>query len=319
MRLLAPPRPDQLRRLAAPLNPRTNTNRKQKEEPIMGGQAFEEGRINGMYAKALDKKIRIIGLDTKDGPEHVLYDISDRNRHGDVQFAAQLVIDGGIKEPIILRKDGEFYDVAIGRRRLQAARLIEREPEKVAAYLKGMGLPQPVRPILVPLIIDKGDDEKFAVMVAAENAQRKDLSLLQKAQQAMALLERVKNKARVAVTYGVDVQTITEWSKIQDLHPKIVEAIDKTITLSAATKLAPLAREEQLVKYEDLASKGGPITAAKTRAAAKGQESTGLSRGQIRKVAKSEDIAPELRNFALAILGEYPVSKIKGLTKVLDA
>lgn len=284
----------------------------------MGGQAFDEGRLNGMYAKAMDPRIQIIGIDTKDGPEHVLWDISERNREGDVTFAAQLVVDGGIKEPIILRRDGQSYDVIVGRRRLQAARLIEREPEKVAKYLKEIGLPQPVRPILVPLLIEKCDDEKAATMVAAENAQRKDLSLLQKVQQAMRLLDRVKNKARVAATYGVDVQTITEWSKIQELHPKIVEQIDRTISLSAATKLAPLSREEQLQKYDELKAAGGPITAAKTRAASKGKESAGLSRGQIRKVAQALDIAPELRNFALAILGEYPVSKIKGLTKVLE-
>ena len=283
----------------------------------MGGQAFEEGRLNGMYAQADDPRIRIIGLDTKDGPEHVLWDISDRNREGDVAFAAELVCDGGIREPIILRRDGKFYDVAVGRRRLNAARLIKREPEKVAAYLRSIGLPTAVRPILVPLLIETGDDTKFATMVAAENAQRKDLSLLQKAQQAMRLLDRVKDKRKVAVTYGVDVQTVTEWSKIEDLDPQVIAQIDKTLKLSAATKLAPLGREKQVAELKKLMANGTKVTIARTRAAAKGSESPALKRTEIRKVAESEEVSREVRDFARVVLGELPAARVKGVSKAI--
>ena len=270
-----------------------------------------------MYAQADDPRIRIIGLDTNDGPEHVLWDISDRNREGDVAFAAELVCDGGIREPIILRRDGNFYDVAIGRRRLNAARLIEREPEKVAAYLRSIGLPTAVRPILVPLLIEKGDDTKFATMVAAENAQRKDLSLLQKVQQAMRLLDRVKDKRKVAVTYGVDVQTVTEWGKVQDLDPKVIAAIGENFTLSAATKLAPLERSAQVAKLAELVANGTKVTIARTKAAAKGKESPKLKDREIRKVAESEDVSREVRDFARVVLGELPAARVKGVSKAI--
>jgi len=283
----------------------------------MGGQVFNEGRFNGMYADADDERLRIIGIDTEDGPEHPLWDVSDRNREADVSFAAQIVVDGSVGQPIKVRRDGKFYDVAIGRRRLAACRLIKAEPAKVAAYLKALGLPQAVRPVLVPIVIETGDDAKFATMVAAENAQRKDLSLLQKAQQATRLLDRVKDKRRVAVTYDVDVQTVTEWTKVLDLHPKVIAQIDKTISLSAATKLAPLGREEQVTKLAELVAAGGKVTIAKTKAAAKGSESAGLKRGEIRKVAESEEVDKAVRDFARVVLGELPASRVKGVNKAI--
>jgi ParB-like chromosome segregation protein Spo0J len=286
----------------------------------MGGQAFDGPRINGFWIDPFEA--RIIGIDTLDGPEHPLWDISERNREGDPMLAAEIIVDGGIHEPCILRKDGEKYDVVVGRRRFLAARLIKREPNVVRRVLDGLGITTAVQPVLVPVIIEKGDDAKFATLVAVENAQRRDLDLLQKSQQAMRLLDRVKDKRRVAAAYGVTVQTIIEWGKVQDLDTKVVAMIGAgpgRISLSAATKLASLPRAEQVDKLTALVANGnGKVTIAKTKAAARGQESAALSRSEIRKIAESEDVAAEIRNFARCVLGEYPASKIKGVSKALE-
>jgi len=287
----------------------------------MGGQAFDGPRINGFWIDPFEA--RIIGLDTKDGPEHPLWDVTDRNRDGDPMLAAEIVADGGIHEPCILRKDGDAYDVVVGRRRFLAARLIKKEPKKVREVLDALGIATPVQPVLVPVLIEKGDDAKFATLVATENAQRRDLDLAQKAQQAMRLLDRVKDKRKVAVAYGVTVQTVNNWSKLQELDSKVVSMIGDgpgRLSLHAATQLASLPRAEQVAKLDELVHNGnGKVTIAKTRAAAKGHESAGLSRAEIRKVAASELVSEDVRMFAKVILGEAGAAKVKGLTKTLES
>jgi len=195
----------------------------------MGGQIFDAApRLNGWHVDC-DVPV-IIGLDTDDGPEHCLWDQSDRNAAGDPVFAAELVMDGGIRQPVLCRangviKQGGRAEVGVGRRRLQAARLIKHKPQLVREVLKQLDVQLRVEPILVPLLIEKHTDDEWRRIVAAENAQRKDLSFRDKVAQALRMLERVKNKGAVAAVYGVSLACVAEWERTKDLDDRVLALV----------------------------------------------------------------------------------------------
>ena len=82
---------------------------------------------------------------------------------------SESVKENGILQPIIVRKNGVFYEIVSGERRLRAA--------KLAGYRE------------VPCIVKNIDEEQSAVLALIENIQRKDLSYFEEA----AALEKLLN------------------------------------------------------------------------------------------------------------------------------
>lgn len=291
----------------------------------MGGQIFDDApRLQGYH---IDCDIPvIIGLDTDDGPEHCLWDQSDRNAEGDPIFAAELVMDGGIRQPVLCRangviKKGGSAEVGVGRRRVQAARLIKHKPKLVRDVLAQLDVKLRVEPILVPVMVEKHTDDEWRRIVAAENAQRKDLSFRDKVAQALRMLERVKNKGAVAAVYGVSVACVAEWELTKDLDEQVLALVGPgrgQLSQTAAIQLVSLPREKQVERARALTADGARPTARHTRAAAKGDDAEPhLTDTELGYIARSEECDPAIRDFARCVLGEYPRSKIRGVIKAL--
>lgn len=161
----------------------------------------------------------------------------------------------GVIEPVIVVRgdDGRPY-VAAGTRRTIAARAANKE-------LKKEGLP----PKFIPAVYR---DEKGAEGIALkiiENAQRLDLTISQRAEEARLALASGYTEGQVAGWFGVSVSTIQNWREVAHLHPTVQKALD-----AGAVRLNDAVRQiGKLPRAEQPAALGKVQEARPTRAARK--------------------------------------------------
>lgn len=275
-------------------------------------QALEGTRLNAFGMDPND--LTIVGLDTKDGPEHPLYD--PRVLAPLEESMVLSIMTHGVLEPVKVRKDGKAVEVVFGRRRVMHAREANKRLKK-----------QGDEPIHVACMLERSKDV-MGVSIT-ENEIRKDDLLSAKAEKLVRYLATGKSEEDAAVAFGVTSQSIRNWLKISELDNSVVKAIDKgQIKASAAWNLAGLAREEQKQELEKLLSEagGGRITAKKTKAAAKkkdsGEESYAPGKRIVNKVLKlnkaAGDVLPsDFVRGVLWVFGETNPSVIKGLTGLI--
>src|SRR5262249_40534323 len=126
-------------------------------------------------------KLVIIGLDTKDGPEHPLYD--ERIKLAIPEEFILQIMHHGVKTPINVVKDPETGKVLVkaGRQRVKAAREANKRLRKEGA-----------EPILVKAVPERGFSDGAALMesVEIENTFRQEDSPLTRAKKIQRYLER---------------------------------------------------------------------------------------------------------------------------------
>lgn len=255
----------------------------------------------------------IVGLDTGDGNEHPLF---DERAFMPLEEAMVLnIMVYGVIETVTARKDGAVPCVVDGRRRVLHAREANKR-------LEAMG----EEPILVPVMLIKGDTERAEGISVSLNEHRKDDEILLKADKAMRMLSRNGDDfSKAAVAFGVTVATIRNWVKLAGLSPKVKDAVRSgALGATAATKLAGLSEADAEAEMENLIASGEKVTVEKaTRARA---ERTGekVVRGPSKKVLKR--IAADggayglSEDFLLAIklvLGEVDIADIAGVADLL--
>jgi len=224
------------------------------------------GQRKNMFAVP-PEQLTLIGLDTKDGPEHPLYD--PRVKQPPPEWMIRSVIKHGIRQNISVRKiivDGkERYEVIYGRKRVRAARAAnKRLKEEGSNFL-----------ITVPTVLEKQDEDTLFSFMVVENELREDTDVLQKAELASRMRRRGASEKDIADAFGVTVKTAQDWDVINSLCKGVKEAIKKgEIRASAAAALADFTAEEQMKQLDDLkkeaAEAGGKrITIKQARKAAK--------------------------------------------------
>ena len=122
----------------------------------------------------------------------------------------------GVLQPVLVVRgdDGDPY-VVDGTRRTIAACAANRE-------LKAAGLPTKQIPAIYR-------DEKGAeglIVKIVTNAQRKDLSITARAEEARLALAQGYSEDQVAGWFGVSAGTIKAWAEIPHLHPTVQKALD---------------------------------------------------------------------------------------------
>lgn len=275
----------------------------------MGGQALPYTRKQHFDVPA--DKITIIGLDTEDGPEHILW-----QERATLPVDEELVKDikeRGVLEPVGVRKNGDDIECVFGRQRVKAARKA--------------GVP-------VPVIIIKDDDESVFLMAMAENSHRTDNDVILCAKEAKRAINVHKIQiAKVAQASNASVQTVKSWLKFFDLDRKVQKAIEKgQVAFTAGVELAELEREDQRKKLEELIAEGGKITVSRVRRAkhhakeSKGKKSKSTTpydpphKRKLRKIIDNADEYGLPRPFVSAlrfVVGETSGSNISGLTGLL--
>lgn len=185
----------------------------------------------------------IIGLDTKDGPEHELWDERIKLPLDESMVVNIMAI--GVKESCLLRhnKAAGRYEVVDGRRRIMHAREANKRLKKAGEEL-----------VYVPAMLESGDETHMAGVAISLNEIRRDDDTLTKAEKCMRLLQRNGNDHKAAaIRFGVSVAAIKNWAKVAELSPKVKKAVAAgEISASAAAELHGLEKEAQVAKLQKL-------------------------------------------------------------------
>ncbi|MGL4257983.1 MAG: ParB/RepB/Spo0J family partition protein [Microbacterium sp.] len=267
-----------------------------------------EGRGNTF--RVLPEDVTIVGLDTKDGPEHPLYD----ERIGlpiDESMVLSIMAHGVLQVVKVAVYDGVPY-VVDGRQRVRAARIANER-------LKAGGEP------LVSLRVEgengrKISDNRLLTAMVAMNEIRQTDDVLVKAGKAERMSARGMTTAEIATAFGVTPQCVRDWAKLAGLAPQVKRAVrDGRISAHAAANLSELSAEEQVRKLEEILASGAKPTAQNVRNRVQNTESPKPSGRIIRRLLEVENVdLPE--GFLLALRwqrGEIPTTRIKGLSAAL--
>jgi ParB/RepB/Spo0J family partition protein len=193
-------------------------------------------------------EVVIIGIDTDHAEgEHPYRETDERLQ---VEVSRDLVDSikrKGVLQAIGIRKtkDG-LPEVAYGRRRVLACRQANAELIEAGET-----------PILVPatVVTDSSDKEAAETMVE-ENAQRLELTPMNKAKLLKILLQYGHTEKEAAKRFGVSITAIKQWRKLLDLAPELVEKVDTgELSSSAGMELASLPKDEQVKVFAEAKAK----------------------------------------------------------------
>jgi ParB family chromosome partitioning protein len=198
----------------------------------MAKQALEAKRLNAFSFDPDD--LVIVGLDTKDGKEHPLYD--ERIHLALEETFIRNVQAFGVLQAVTVRKNGDKAEVVAGRQRVRAAREANKR-------LKAAGC----EPIMVPVMIRRGDDSRMFGVMISENENRAADDMNVKLDKLQRYLATGKDENDAATAFGVSLQTIKNWLSLLEAAPQVRKAIDTgKISPTAGMKIARLPREQQV-------------------------------------------------------------------------
>lgn len=221
--------------------------------------AFEGSRASIFFLAPED--IVVIGVDTTDGPEHVLY---DHRIHEPLREATVLdMMKRGVVEPIAVRKDGESAVVIDGRRRVLHAREANRR-------LVALDSPPIKVPVLSPR---KGTDNDHLELLVVLNEHREADSVINRARKMATMIGKGYSEAQVAGMFACSESTVRNTVSLLELVPEAQAALaaDK-LTMTEAYKLARKTKDQQSEALASKANGGGeaePVAARKARPARK--------------------------------------------------
>ena len=134
----------------------------------------------------------------------------------------------GILNPIILRVNGDKYEIVAGERRCRAARMAHLEE--------------------VPAIIVDFSDQQMMEIALLENIQREDLNAIEEAQAYQTMMEKLKlTQNELAKRIGKSRTHITNTLRLLNLPEKIQEyVLDGSLSMGHARALITLDKERAL-------------------------------------------------------------------------
>lgn len=226
---------------------------KTKEKKKGGSQADGTRRSYFMYRR---DEVTVIGLDTKDGPEHPAYDerILIPLTHPKLVKLIASIKKHGVRESVKFKRDGDRNIIEDGRQRVRCA-------EEATRQLRAEGLMKAKEQILIPSIPWQGSHEDLFAVARSVNACRVDNEVMANAREARRLLGWGKAPADVAEDMGVTKQTIDEWIAVLGATPAIQRAVARFgLSSTAAARLAKLPSAEQAPALADLAAGGAKPT-----------------------------------------------------------
>jgi ParB family chromosome partitioning protein len=180
----------------------------------------------------------IIGLDTKDGPEHPLYD--PRILMPVDKYMVANVQEYGVKEAVLYTKTDKTYPgkmvITAGRKRIIWARTANENLRKAGQA-----------PMKVRAILEHGDESELVAISILENECRVNDDMLAKARKAYRLVNTYGyNQSEAAKVFGVHPTSLRIWLKLVALSPEVQAAVEKKqITSSAALQLGKLPIDKQ--------------------------------------------------------------------------
>ncbi|MDO5113158.1 MAG: ParB/RepB/Spo0J family partition protein [Planctomycetia bacterium] len=145
----------------------------------------------------------------------------------EIRTLAESISDHGLLQPIVLRRDGERYQLVAGERRFRAAMHLNWTE--------------------VPAMVLQADDREMAELALIENLHRKDLNAIEKAISFQNYLEQHQcTQEELAGRIHIDRSTIANFLRLLDLPQEIQkEVIAGRITQGHARALLPLVTKQE--------------------------------------------------------------------------
>jgi len=187
-------------------------------------------------AKRLKETIHQVDLSKVDEPKGIVrMEINQEY----IAELAQSISEIGILQPVLLRPDGERYEVVFGHRRYLACKRLDLK--KISA------------------IVHKMTDEEAAVVRATENLNREDLTPIEEAATYRDLIEVYGMTVdQVARKIGVTPGTVKRRLDLLKMPPALQKAVHtKQISMSVAEELWGIDDEVTLSYYLSFAVDGG--------------------------------------------------------------
>lgn len=287
----------------------------------MGAQAFDAKRFTGWWLPP--DEIVIIGLDTKDGPEHPLYHARIHLPLDEQQIAN---IDAhGIIQPVQVRKNGGVAEVVAGRQRVRMARVVNER--RIARDGRKAVL------VLVPVVKAEGDDKILSARSYSENAVRTNDDVIEEAKNMARLKAQGYTEKEVAVHFGCSHSVVLKRLGLLELAAPVIKAVQSgKIAPTMALGLKGLSHDEQKKKLGAMASSSDnepSSTNGKTNGKKRPTEQEVKAALGKRVVPGKKQAAKMVETGLLKdataedylryVAGEIPASKVKGLTAALRA
>jgi ParB family transcriptional regulator, chromosome partitioning protein len=157
----------------------------------------------------------------------------------------QSILAHGVEEPLLVMRDGDKLKVVAGRRRrVHAIEASKRQP-------KGS------EPILVPVILVKGDEASIMEKAIIENFHRQNPSPLGTAKAMQRLIDLGRDKKRLAMIFNCTEQTVTNTLQVLDLAAPVQRAVESgKVAVTVARELHKLPREEQTTRLGKMLESG---------------------------------------------------------------
>ena len=145
-----------------------------------------------------------------------------------LQELADSISAQGVIQPIVVRPDGDHFELVAGERRWRAAQLA--------------GLQK------IPAVIRKLDARATAAIALIENIQREDLNPLEEAQAFMRLIEEFDlTHQQVADSVGRSRAAVSNLLRLLDLADPVKEQVNKgLLDMGHARALLALIRHDQI-------------------------------------------------------------------------
>lgn len=290
----------------------------------MGSQAFEAPREQ-IFMLDADKDVVIIGLDTEDGPEHILYDAERINLPLDEDLVENIDFLGKVLEPVGVRKNGDQAEIIFGSMRTRAVREVNKR--RRAAGRKDF--------IRLPARIDRADESQLIARMYSENAQRRVDAPMARARHINRYLEQGNSAESAKKIFRLSVQSIKAQLALLDLDKSVQKMVDRgELPATAAATLSGLTRDEQKAAAEKLIGSGtATVASAKTevkrsKATKRGGSAedvvTAPTKRELRRVVEANAKLDEgdqleaefIRGIRFA-LGDLSPGSIKGLTAMM--
>lgn len=149
---------------------------------------------------------------------------------------AQTLREEGLLQPIIVREDGEEYEIIAGERRFRAAQSLGWEK--------------------IPAIVNNLSDQQTASLALIENLQREDLNPIDEAAAYENLMElNSLTQAQLAKDIGKSQSYVANKLRLLKLDPQIQEALASgAITARHGRALLALSSDQQKQALEQILS-----------------------------------------------------------------
>ena len=150
-----------------------------------------------------------------------------------LQELAASIRENGVLQPLLVRKNGQKYEIIAGERRYQASKLV--------------GLDE------VPVIIKEVDDNKMLELALIENLQRSDLNPIEEAKGYKQLISK-SGMTQEALSKAVSKSrsSITNALRLLDLPEQVQDYLfDGKLTAGHARAILAVPFEEQRIKLAE--------------------------------------------------------------------